>query len=105
MLADKAVTIIREKLKELGMCLDSDIVAATTDGAFVMKKFGKAILPTHQLCLAHSIHLTVCDVLYKVIPDQDEENSALDGAAISDDRNHENEEGCWLQVSNKYSKV
>ena len=39
--ADKAVTIVREKLKEFGICLDSDIVAATTDGASVTKKFGK----------------------------------------------------------------
>ena len=45
--ADKAVTIVREKLKEFGICLDSDIVAAATDGASVMKKFRKAILPTH----------------------------------------------------------
>ena len=75
-------------------------MAATTDGAS-NEKICKSHFPTHQLCLAHGIHLTVCDVLYKVIPDLDEENSALDDAAISDDRNHENEEVCWLQVSIK----
>ena len=112
--ADKAVTIVREKLKEFGICLDSDIVAATTDGADVMKKFGKAILPTHQLCLAHGIHLAVCDVLYKttpvqeVIPDLDEEEDfALDDISISDDSDYEDEEGVGLQVSiiYNYSKV
>ena len=112
--ADKAVTIVREKLKEFGICLDSDIVAATTDGAAVMKKFRKAILPTHQLCLAHGIHLAVCDVLYKttpvqeVIPDLDkEEDFALDDISISDDSDYEDEEGVGLQVSiiYNYSKV
>ena len=112
--ADKAVTIVREKLKEFGICLDSDIVAATTDGAAVMKKFGKAILPTHQLCLAHGIHLAVCDVLYKttlvqeIIPDLDEEEDfALDDISISDDSDYEDVEGVGLQVSiiYNYSKV
>ena len=54
--------------------------------------------------MAHGIHLAVCDVLYKTtlvqeaIPDLDEEDSALDDSAISDDSNHEDEEGCGLQV-------
>ena len=112
--ADKAVTIVREKLKEFGICLDSDIVAAPTDGAAVMKKFGKAFLPTHQLCLAHGIHLAICDALYKttpiqeVIPDLDEEEDfALDDISISDDSDYEDEEGVGLQVSivYNYSKV
>ena len=67
---DKAVTIVREKLKEFGICLGSDIVAAATDGAPVMKKFGKSILPTHQLCLTHGIYLAVSEVLYKTTPVQ-----------------------------------
>ena len=40
--ADKAVTIFREKLKKFGIRLV--ILAATTDGASVMQKYGKAIL-------------------------------------------------------------
>ena len=35
-------------LIEFGIYSDSDIVAGTTDGASVMNKLGKAILPTHQ---------------------------------------------------------
>ena len=55
--------------------------------------------------------LAVCYVLYKttpvqeVIPDLDEEDSALDNIAVSDESDHENEEDCGLQVLNKYSKV
>ena len=57
-----------KKLNEFGICLDSDIAAATTDGASVMKKIGKTILPTHQLCLIHGIHLAVYGILYKTTP-------------------------------------
>ena len=41
-----------------------DIVAATTDGASVMKSFGKMICCVHQLCFAHDYHLAVNDFLY-----------------------------------------
>ena len=63
MSADNAVTCVKEKLKEFGFCLDSDVVAATIDGASAIKEFEKAIFLTHQLCLAHVKHLAVCDVL------------------------------------------
>ena len=54
--AEKAVAVVKKKLDEFGIDLDSDVVAAITDGASVMVKFGKTILPIHQLCLAHGIH-------------------------------------------------
>ena len=41
-----------------------DIVAATTDGASVMKGFGKMISCAHQLCFAHGYRLAVTDFLY-----------------------------------------
>ena len=46
---------MKKKIDEFGIDLDSDVVAATTDGTSVMVKFGKSILPNHQLCLAHGI--------------------------------------------------
>ena len=41
-----------------------DIVAATTEGASVMKSFGRMICCVHQLCFAHGYHLAVTDFLY-----------------------------------------
>jgi len=40
-------------------------VSTTTDRASVMIKFGRDTRPLHIACLAHAIHLCVCDVLYK----------------------------------------
>lgn len=39
------------------------IVAATTDGAAVMEKFGRDSEFFHQLCYNHALHLAVMDVL------------------------------------------
>ena len=50
--ADKAVTIVREKLKEFGVCVDSDILAATTDGVYVMKKIWKSHFTNPSIVLA-----------------------------------------------------
>ena len=80
--AEKAVTVVKKKLDEFGIDLDSDVVAATTDGDSVMVKFGKSILPIHQLYLAHGIHLAVCDVLYKISKDLE---PIADDITISDD--------------------
>ena len=41
------------------------MVATVTDGASLMVKFGKETCPEHVTCYAHTIHLAVCDVLYK----------------------------------------
>ena len=65
-LNSKRITdIVKERLTEFGLNLNRDIVGATSDGASVMIKFGNENEFAHQLCLAHGIHLTVCDVLYK----------------------------------------
>lgn len=44
--------------------LETDIVAITKDGAKVMVKMGRQLPFTHQLCIAHGLHLAVMDVLY-----------------------------------------
>ena len=48
------------------MDLKVHIVGCTTDGASVMVKFGKEItsFSYHQQCIAHCIHLAVCNILY-----------------------------------------
>ena len=49
------------------------VVAITTDGASIMIRLGKDIEPLHQVCIAHAIHLEVCDVIYKKKKDTPEE--------------------------------
>ena len=61
----KITDTAKERLTKFGLNLNRDIVGATSDGASVMIKFGNENEFAHQLCLAHGIHLTVCDVLYK----------------------------------------
>ena len=41
-----------------------DIVVAATDGASVIKSFGRMICCVHQLCFVHGYHLAVNDFLY-----------------------------------------
>ena len=65
MTAERIVEAVELKLCEFGLNLKTDIVSVVTDGASVMKKFGKLIPCEQNLCLAHTIHLAVCDVLYK----------------------------------------
>lgn len=62
--AEKCVKLLEEVLSEYGLSLSEDVVAATTDGASLMKKVGKLISADHHVCLAHGIHLAVTSVLY-----------------------------------------
>ncbi len=62
--AERALQTVTDKLQEFGLSLSRDIVGMTTDGAAVMKKIGRLAEVEHQLCHAHGIHLSVCDVLY-----------------------------------------
>ena len=103
--AEKAVAVVKKKLDEFGIDLDSGVVAATTDGASVMVKYGKSILPIHQLCLAHGIHLAVCDVLYKICKDLEPiadditiGDDTLSDGELSDDDDNDHDDGS-LQVS------
>ena len=62
--AYRCVNEVKFHLKKFEIDLDQDIVAITTDGASVMKKFGKIIEAEHKICDNHTLHLAVCDVLY-----------------------------------------
>lgn len=67
--AETIEELMSAKLSEFELSL-SDVVAATTDGAAVMIKFGRLICNTsiHQECLNHGLHLAVMDVLFKKVP-------------------------------------
>ena len=41
------------------------IITNRADGASVMDKFGKLLPCEHIFCYAHTLHLAVCDILYK----------------------------------------
>ena len=80
-------------------------MAATTDGASVMVKFGKSILPIHLLCLAHGIHLAVCDFLNKICKDLEPfavditiGHYTLSDDELSDDDDKDHDDGS-LQIS------
>ena len=61
--AERVENLVKGRLHEFGLKME-DIVAATTDGASVMKSFGRMICFVHQLCFAHGYHLAVTDFLY-----------------------------------------
>lgn len=63
--AEACVSALEKKLSEYKIDLARDIIAATTDGAAVMKKVGRLLSTHHQLCFAHGLQLAVLDVLYK----------------------------------------
>ena len=63
--AEKCIDVLKTRLKEHNINIDTDIVAIVTDGPNVMVRVGKIIETEHHLCLVHGIQLAVCDVLYK----------------------------------------
>ena len=62
----RIIEMVSKRLEEFGLDFKVHIVGCTTDGASVMVKFGKEItsFSYHQQCIAHCIHLAVCDILY-----------------------------------------
>lgn len=63
--AEQCVLLVKQRLTEFGINLTSDIIASTTDGASVMKKYGRISEIINQLCMAHAIQLAVIDVFYQ----------------------------------------
>ena len=95
MTAERIVDAVRAKLSEVVLDLEHDIISIVTDGASVMKKFGRLIPCEHNLCYAHTIHLAVCDVLYKkksseTDESQDEDTITEDNDDFELDENKEN---------------
>lgn len=62
--AEVIKSLTEKKLADF--CLKTnDIVSSTTDGASVMKKFGRETDFMHQMCYVHAIHLAITDIIYK----------------------------------------
>ena len=93
--AEKCIDVLKTRLKEHNVNIDTAIVAIGTDGPNVMVCEGKIIEAEHQLCLVHGIHLAVCDVLYKKssTPMSDTEAPLKETQDIVDETDdHEDEE-------------
>lgn len=86
--AENGRNLLKAKLDEFGVSLDTHIIAIVSDGAAVMKKMGRISGTEHQLCFAHAIHLAVTDVLYEKKTVEDEDvltNQDLDEEEEDDD--------------------
>lgn len=79
--AEKIREAVTNVTKSFGLP-GGNIVAATTDGAAVMVKFGRESQFIHQLCYNHGLHLAVMDVLRKdnsvAVDDIDDDNDDYD---------------------------
>ena len=59
--AERVENLMKKRLHEFGLKME-DIIAATTDGAGVMRSFERSSV--HPLCFAHGYHLAVTNFLY-----------------------------------------
>lgn len=85
----KAIELVQNRLELYGLSLENDIVATVTDGASVMMRFGRETEPMHYACLAHAIHLCVCDVLYKSSEPRQKTNDGVRGGTIEEEDSEE----------------
>lgn len=81
--AESGVSILKTKLIEFGLILEKDIINITTDGASVMKKLGRLISLSHQLCYAHGVQLGIIDTIYK--KQTDVEESVIESENVEND--------------------
>jgi hAT family C-terminal dimerisation region len=96
--SEKTSELVRQRLFEFGVKLDTDVVASTHDGASVMVKYGRIIEVESQLCYNHAIHLAVLKVLYKsnnnmdvLLPDVDDSGDVEYDDTDKDDDEEESE--------------
>ena len=61
--------MVSKRLEDIVLDYKVHIVGCTTDDASVMVKFVNEITSYsyHQQCIAHYIHLAVCDILYRKV--------------------------------------
>lgn len=111
--AQRILELASERLEKFNLNLETDIVAVTSDGAAVMKKFGELSPTLNQLCFSHAIHLAVTDVLYERIEiDEANINSSDDESDINNqyfDTENSNiyfssEEDSFNVLSNNYKQ-
>ena len=63
--AETLLRLVTSRLEDFGITLERHVVALVTDGASIMCKVGRIAPCDHVICLAHTLHLAVSDVLYK----------------------------------------
>ena len=63
--AERLKEVVSKRLEDFGLDLKKDIISVVSDGAAVMRKFGRLLPCSQQLCLAHGLQLAISDVLYK----------------------------------------
>ena len=63
--AETLLELVTSPIAEFGLDFEQDIFASITDGAQVMKRFGRISPASHQLCYSHALHLAVSDVVYE----------------------------------------
>ena len=82
--ADTLLKLVTLRMKEYDLTWD-DIVAITTYGASIMIKLGRLVPCEHIVCLSHTLHLVVNNVLYEKKKKKNTDAEDNDNAAISDD--------------------
>jgi hypothetical protein len=85
--AAKVNRLLNKRLKKFGLDLEKDVCAGTGDGAAVMKKFDSDSCIEYSICLNHTIHLAVIDVVFpRKNQTQNECSSDTDGEnSLSED--------------------
>jgi hypothetical protein len=99
MTAENCIRILKERLEQFDVSLETDVVAIVTDGPNIMLKVCKLIAAEHQVCFAHGIHLAVCDVLYNKKNLDESKNESAIASLDNDDEADENDEDVDCQES------
>ena len=113
MSAKSALRLLKTRLEEFGLDLQKNVVGMMSDGAIMMMKMGRDSRILHVTCLAHAIHLCVCDIIYKPLearkkslePEVLEEDYDLDSddGDDNDDNINNNEE--MTKVAPEFDKI
>lgn len=85
--SERTEQLIRTKLEQFGLDLDTDIVSTIGDGAKVNIKFGRITSPEFQTCINHGLHLAVLDVLYKKVEQVSDLDTSESESEEDDDNN------------------
>ncbi|GBP03750.1 hypothetical protein EVAR_2474_1 [Eumeta japonica] len=83
--AEETKKMVEDTLKRFQLDFEKHIVATTSDGPNVMKKFGRESPSEMILCLNHAIHLGVVDTFYK----KRQATSAVSSSEDTDDSDDE----------------
>lgn len=87
--SERTEELIRTKLEQFGLDLDTDIVCTIGDGAKVNIKFGRITSPEFQTCMNHGLHLAVLDVLYKKVERVSDVDTSESESEVEDDEYNE----------------